>query len=105
MKVIAVILSFYFLALNFVPCSDVNSNSNSNNVQTEFIASSNFDHDHNVADFCSPFCNCHCCHGHSVDFGINVFDLLLPEFTSEQFSHTDNISQNYLHSILQPPRV
>ena len=58
MKLLALILSFYVIALTAIPCSDFRA------VDTESISIENIQEsgDHSVEiDLCSPFCFCNCC--------------------------------------------
>ncbi|MGB3776452.1 MAG: DUF6660 family protein [Leeuwenhoekiella sp.] len=104
MKFIALILSFYALALNVLPCNDTSAIVDSS--QTEVTISSNMDHDHgNEADLCPPFCSCHCCHVHTIDFDVNEFEPLQPVISHKNFVHFDSLGKEIPHSFLQPPRV
>ncbi|WP_317166442.1 MULTISPECIES: DUF6660 family protein [Flavobacteriaceae] len=102
MKFIAIILSFYFLALNVVPCSDTVSSADDSQVVTVI----DIDGDHSQdCELCSPFCECHCCHCHSIDFGIVPFEPIQPAIPHEYFAHFDNLGKDIPHSLLQPPQV
>ncbi|MEH6657333.1 MULTISPECIES: DUF6660 family protein [Flavobacteriaceae] len=103
MKIITIILSFYFLALNFTPCVD--SKPNSDNTQVEFSQVTDADQEHNDSILCSPFCHCHCCHVHTIDFGLVSFELLQPAIPHQYFAHFDNLGKDIPHFLLHPPRV
>ncbi|QYJ69347.1 DUF6660 family protein [Flavobacterium litorale] len=104
MKIVTLILSFYILALNALPCSDTEVSVN--NSQIEFVMDVDMDDSHNdVTDFCSPFCTCHCCHVHTVHFEIPDFEPLITEVSLESCIHFDNVSKEFIHSLLQPPQV
>ncbi|MCM4158111.1 DUF6660 family protein [Gramella sp. AN32] len=103
MKILAIILSFYILALNALPCDDINTYAD--NFQTEVAHSGDSDHNQSAFDLCPPFCTCHCCHVHTIDFGASSFEPLTPLVSSEIFGHFDNIGQETTYSLLQPPRV
>jgi len=101
-KIIALILSFYFLALNALPCSDNGINDNS---KTEVLSSSNLDHNHTAFDQCPPFCTCHCCHVHTADFASANFKPINTEISSKVFFHFDRIGDEPILSLLDPPKV
>ena len=102
-KIIAVILSFYILALNALPCND--NSIDADNLQTEVTHSGDSDHSQGVFDLCPPFCTCHCCHVHTIDFGAASFGLLNPQISKKVFGYFQNTGQETIYSILQPPRV
>ncbi|MAU14451.1 MAG: hypothetical protein CMH46_02805 [Muricauda sp.] len=104
MKIITFILSFYILSLNAVPCSDTGVPVNDS--QVEFTMDADMDSSHNdVTDFCSPFCTCHCCHVHTINFGLPDFEPIVMGFPFEPIIHFDNLGKEYTHSLLQPPQV
>lgn len=61
MKLIRLILAFYFTALLIVPCNDVKAKSSFND---SFRVSMNVKDSHSKEknDNCSPLCMCNCCH-------------------------------------------
>jgi len=102
LKYFALILSIYFLALNLAPCSDVGNVKDDSQITSVY----DFDGDHDQdCELCSPFCQCHCCHVHTVDFGIADFEPLQPAIPQEDFAHVDNLGKDFLHSLFQPPQV
>lgn len=104
MKIATLILTFYLLALNGLPCSDANFPANES--QTETIMHGHTDHSENgTSDLCSPFCTCHCCHVHTIDFGLPDFEPIVMGFSIEPIIHFDNVGKEYTHSLLQPPQV
>ncbi|WP_363317812.1 DUF6660 family protein [uncultured Dokdonia sp.] len=103
MKLFTIILSIYFLALNFAPCADTVVDSD--DTQIEYSLTADADHEHSDNDLCSPFCQCHCCHVHTINFGLVAFQPLQPAIPHEFFAHFDNLGKDIPHSLLQPPRV
>ena len=107
MKIIAIILSFYFLGLNFIPCDDTLV---SDNQETIFV---NFDLDQdnmdqqmdNKTDECPPFCQCHCCHVHVVNFHPSNFEVPDLEIPNLIVQKGDNPGIEILDSHFQPPRL
>ena len=103
MKTVALILSFYFLLLNVVPCNDEN---NSANIQSDNISiivdSSSNDIQLNT---CTSFCICSCCNIHIIQFAEIFYELPSNEILSEIFFHTEGITSNISFPLLQPPRA
>ncbi|WP_339141138.1 DUF6660 family protein [Croceitalea sp. MTPC5] len=102
MKFLAIILSVYFLALNFVPCSDAGNVSDDSQIAS--IVDFDGDHDQDC-ELCSPFCQCHCCHVHTIDFGIAQFAPLPLTIPQNSFAHFDSVGKDISLSLFQPPRV
>lgn len=103
MKIFSIILSFYFLGLNFTPCEDAAAEAN--DAQTEFSVEADTGHDHSTADMCSPFCNCHCCHVHTIDIGLAGFEPLNVVPLQNPLLHFDNLGKDFRNSLFQPPRA
>ncbi len=103
MKYIAFIISIYFLTLNFLPCEDASEQSDDS--QTEIVQNMDIDHDHNDADLCSPFCQCHCCHIHVLNFDLDAYSIHTPLISTRIFIHPDAIAKDIMQSILQPPQL
>jgi hypothetical protein len=106
-KIIAVILSFYVLGLNFLACNDDFSSLKTDTEITEVdFQDLDIDHTHDQqADSCSPFCSCHCCHVHTINFNSPEFQPLVSNISSEIFTNFDGLSKEIPHSLLQPPQV
>ncbi|KAB5487045.1 hypothetical protein D2V93_06595 [Flagellimonas taeanensis] len=102
MKFLTIILTIYFLALNVVPCSD--SGNASDDCQTVSVVDSDGDQGDDC-ELCSPFCQCHCCHVHTIDFGLVAFEPYQPEIPDEFFAHFDDLGKDIPPSLLQPPRA
>ncbi|WP_422348708.1 DUF6660 family protein [Flagellimonas sp.] len=102
MKILTVILSCYFLVLNVFPCSDSEPVVNSENTEVHV----DFDHGqhHGDCDQCTPFCQCHCCHSHTVDFGVFNFRTLVDFKPKSAFIYCVGLGTNFTLSLLQPPR-
>jgi len=102
-KIIALILSFYILALNGFPCND--NGVDTDNYETEIAHNLDLNNTHSAFDLCPPFCTCHCCHVHTIDFGSSNFEPLISEISSEVLGYSDNLGQDISYSLLQPPKV
>ncbi|MDT0642658.1 DUF6660 family protein [Zunongwangia sp. F363] len=104
MKIIAAILSFYFLGLNAVPCGDDISQF-TNDLQ-ETVSALNTGHSHGMkADFCSPFCQCHCCHVHVVNFQTSESPLIEQHISTLVIANAVNSGDEIPDTHFQPPRV
>jgi hypothetical protein len=102
-KVFTIILSIYFLALNFVPCGDTITNNG--DINTELSQTLDSSHSHTTGDMCSPFCHCHCCHVHTIAFDVLEFEPINPLTPKPCIKYFDVRKKGYHNSILQPPRV
>lgn len=102
MKVLAVILSIYFLGLNVVPCSDTAPTQD--DTQTEVVSTQDIDHEHQDSDDCTPFCQCHCCHVHTLDIRTAAFEPIDLAISDHIFLHFDSLGEDIPHTLLQPPR-
>ncbi|WP_228547339.1 DUF6660 family protein [Nonlabens antarcticus] len=102
-RYLAIILSVYFLSLGFAPCQDAIVDSQVTSL--EVTQNATVDHDHAAVDLCTPFCQCHCCHVHTLDVGIVAFEPVKSDLMQKGFFHFDSIGKDISHSLLQPPRV
>ena len=85
-----------------MPCSDTAETKDDSQV----VSLVDFDGEHDQdCELCSPFCQCHCCHVHTVDFGIVHFEPLQPPISQDNFKHFDSLGKDFLHSLFQPPQV
>lgn len=103
MKIIALLLSFYILSLNVLPCTD--SADVSVTSQTEVSLNSDLHHGDFDQDLCAPFCTCHCCHVHSLESPLADASPFYREISSELFLHFDSLSEEAISILLDPPRV
>ena len=102
MKILAFILSVYILALNFAPCED--SSGIDNDIKVEVSQGGNSNHDHSDLDLCSPFCQCHCCHVHTIYSNLSEFEVNTDIISTSIFLHFDSFGKDIPNSILQPPQ-
>ena len=103
MKIIAIILSFYVLALTAKPCIDDEKDMAKH--QTEFTQTSQDAHHHSDKDNCSPFCTCNCC-ATSVIFQEYLVQMNSFSFFEKQYFPVSNIFfSDPLASIWQPPKI
>ncbi len=76
MKLIAIILSTYILALTTIPCADDHVANNSISLELHEQNSSRI----SGVDLCSPFCFCTCCQSPSQTTTFNIFQVNLVGF-------------------------
>jgi hypothetical protein len=93
------------LGLNFVPCGDDSPEENKNTIEVCLETQTTDSHDHNDADVCSPFCICHCCQIHTIDFKLPNLNPLIPLTFQDIFIYFEGHVTAFNTSILQPPRV
>lgn len=105
-KFLAVILSVYFLGINFIPCDDTAPIESQDTIAVIL----EFDQDQHgeqngTADDCPPFCQCHCCHVHVVQLNTNTFEVFEPKnlFLTPLFGESAGKDIAKFH--FQPPRV
>jgi len=103
MKYVALILSFYFLALNVMTCDDNDTIVDGEQSLISYQQDSN--HNQGNLDSCSPFCSCHCCHVHTIKFVPIAFETIEPIVFQEVFDHFYGLTKDFHTSILQPPQV
>ncbi|WP_231919720.1 DUF6660 family protein [Salegentibacter salegens] len=104
----AFILSLYVMGLNFLACNDSDSSQVNSDSEITMVNVQNLDIDHShdkVADLCPPFCSCHCCHVHTVDFGSSNFRPLITEIPSKAFVHFDSSVEEPILSFFDSPKV
>lgn len=103
MQLVATILAFFFLSLTVLPCTDEAPEGCS--AEVHFHGGHGHDHEQEPhADFCSPFCACHCCHAHYL---IKDFSYHSAEITYLGIN-IPYLSSGYTQlppAVWQPPRV
>ncbi|MFD0964265.1 DUF6660 family protein [Pseudofulvibacter geojedonensis] len=103
MKVLTFLLSIYILALNLVPCEDIDTDCNK--AETEISKDIDSSHQHIDNDLCSPFCSCQCCHIHAISFMANNFMVVKIDVFTEVFYHFKGLEKDFNSAILQPPQI
>lgn len=105
MKYLTFIMAFLILGLSCLPCADNAYTMNAGKAKSEMIkkASTENETDHN--DDCSPFCNCTCCAGFSINHSIASISSIVV-FSSNRFSSylPANISE-VSFPVWQPPKI
>ncbi|MDT0691327.1 MULTISPECIES: DUF6660 family protein [Flavobacteriaceae] len=106
MKFFAVILSVYFLGLNFIPCDDtaVSENQDTVSVSMEIYQDQPGDQQ-GTSDDCPPFCQCHCCHIHLVRSTPSAFEIFEPKIPFLTPLFGERVGKEIAFSHFQPPRV
>ena len=103
MRLVALILAFFFIGLSFIPCADTDlSQENSISIS---VSQTDHDDDDPEADLCSTFCICHCCHSHFVaEHNFYSSEIKHPEATNNT-CYSDLLTDGFQMSVLQPPKV
>ncbi|WP_371415972.1 DUF6660 family protein [Pontibacter sp. SGAir0037] len=74
--------------------------------QAVAMAGTHQDHQDNIADGCSPFCSCHCCHTHFQAQSTAVIEHTSPQ---QAIQKVDLYKSSFIpflsYSIWQPPKV
>ena len=102
MKFFAFIMACIVLALSVMPCADQDSGPDG---KANFHASSSSHKDNPQQDNCSPFCQCNCCAGFSVNHFITVADPLRVLTGNPTALFIQSVVRQTSASIWQPPRV
>lgn len=105
MKILAVILSTLFLALNLIPCGD-GPHPTSGASEIKEVCPEEGSEKEGPIELCSPFCQqCHCCSVSTTDLLSTELILYNPEISTAIFLHFENPGEEILFSLFQPPRV
>ncbi|TWI82627.1 DUF6660 family protein [Chitinophaga japonensis] len=103
MKFLAFIMAIIVLALSCMPCADAASAMMARKAKTEITKTPV--QQHPDTDTCSPFCQCTCCAGFTLNYGF--YTLITPaNFTSSLYS--DNRQSGIIEISLpvwQPPQL
>jgi len=101
-KFLTVIIAFYILSLNLVPCED--GFEGCEDAQIE-ISQNSEDHGHNNIDFCSPFCQCQCCQINVTFNSVSIPQIIPDPISTEVFLYVNRLESNISFSILRPPQA
>ncbi|MCH5717966.1 DUF6660 family protein [Niabella hibiscisoli] len=102
MKWLFLILSFLFLGLSCVPCSDVHGAA----VETyASLSSSDHEQHSDKEDACTPLCTCSCCSYTYASFATAVETNQSPVITNTLTGHTVEPVVAGSNAIWQPPRA
>lgn len=97
-------MAFLVLALSCLSCADKGMPSKSESVQYELVKEiSNQDNDKD--DNCSPFCQCACCPGFSVNHPLLVSDFSIEHISLKFPSHISFDLLGLALPIWQPPQL
>lgn len=102
MKIFAFFMAVLVLTLSVMPCADINAMSKSN-WQTEIKAAHQNSDNH--IDICSPFCQCSCCAGFSINHSVAaiVSVSILPHTQTGFFPPSEIIKVSL--PVWQPPQL
>ena len=104
MKLLAFVMAILVLALSCLPCADGDIQAASNDgIKTEVAHSQQQDEDHE--DACSPFCQCICCAGVSVNHIVTIAIVPAPQASINHSSfHNSSIAEVSI-PVWQPPKL
>ena len=108
MKCLSCILSFYFLMLSLLPCTDTCASENEVQGGRDRLVSgehSGCGHEQED-DLCSPFCTCTCCGQVTAGFktpGFHSGRLILSSAAS--FTYRTPLQREFPDGIFRPPKV
>ncbi|AZB08320.1 hypothetical protein EG344_05325 [Chryseobacterium sp. G0162] len=108
MKILRLLLTFYFVALLIIPCSDVETQRVVGHHSEISISSENSQPGSNDGT-CSPFCMCNCSHVSVIAFKVEPL-LEIPlqvqfYFSKKILFHKNNIAYQVYDHIWQPPKI
>ncbi|MCF8715154.1 hypothetical protein JM658_09985 [Joostella atrarenae] len=90
------------MSLSFLVCSDEVAV----DVTSEKVVMSQDQHPGDLdLDLCSPFCQCQCCHIPMITLEEYDFAVIDLSISTKEDHFYFNIKDDFLNSILQPPRV
>ncbi|MBS1576793.1 MAG: hypothetical protein JST09_15960 [Bacteroidetes bacterium] len=105
MKFFAFLMAIIVLIQSEMPCKDIAVASKGGKTKMETIQKSSKDHQTNHNDACSPFCQCACCAGFSINHNIasisNIIIYSNPSYNSFLPSETIEIA----YPVWQPPQL
>ncbi|WP_082738292.1 DUF6660 family protein [Chryseobacterium sp. CCH4-E10] len=108
MKILRLLLTFYFVALLIIPCSDVETQRVVGHHSEISISAENSQPGSNDGT-CSPFCMCNCSHVSVIAFKVEPL-LEIPlqvkfYFSKKILFHKNNIAYQVYDHIWQPPKI
>ena len=102
MKLLASILSVYFLLLTVTPCVDL---PNDNCSHRTMLSQYSDHHNQGDVDLCSPFCTCNCCSS-PITYSAEILNVKCLVFSQTQHSeYTLAYLSLFFDSIWQPPKL
>lgn len=101
-KLATTILAIFFLGLTLMPCDDVVGQDNCG-AEVHYHTNDNHEHDAE-SDFCSPFCQCHCCHTNVNSYQHLDLSSELSFLSTTHFGYTENNGKDISDSLLHPPQ-
>ena len=105
MKFFAFIMAFLILGLSHLPCADEAFSTSVGKVKSELFKTPVQQNETDHKDDCTPFCNCTCCAGFSVNHCIASISAIIV-FSSKKFSSylPANTSEVSI-PVWQPPQL
>lgn len=103
MKPFAFLIAVIVLALSFVPCADTSTTGNTK--ANILITKSTLPQDNPLKDECTPFCQCTCCAGFSVNHFIASITILPPNQSITKTAYLPAHVIEIAFPIWQPPQL
>lgn len=97
-------MAFLVLALSCLPCADKGMPSKAEKSQYELVKRAS-GQDSNQEDDCSPFCQCACCPGFSINHPLSVTDFSIKYLSSSFSCYTSFNLPGITIPIWQPPQL
>ncbi|NTS40758.1 MAG: hypothetical protein EOO06_14395 [Chitinophagaceae bacterium] len=104
MKLFALFLALTVLLQGFLPCSDTDFGWSKGNVKTE-LSEASHQQDKEKGDDCSPFCQCACCAGFSINHCIAAIGLVSEHASKAYTEHLPSETIDIPLPIWQPPQL
>lgn len=103
MKLTTLILAFFLLGLNLLPCNDTVAEESCSK-EMHFHTTGDAD-SHNDVDFCSPFCQCNCCQTVVTSNQILEIDSDLIFLAINEFRYSIKVGKENPKQMFEPPQV
>ena len=104
MKFFTFLMAIMVLALSIMPCADDANAMDNSKVKTE-VTKSSHKQDNPKSDECSPFCQCACCAGFSVNHSIASINSVEFNIDSPHCSYLPTEVIEVVLPIWQPPQI
>jgi len=105
MRFFSFIMAFLVLWLSCLPCADEAFAMDTGKVKVEIVKKNSQQQEQNHKDACSPFCQCACCTGFSMNYTL-AFASSLPIICKKQFAcHLPATTVKISLPIWQPPQL
>lgn len=104
MKIIAFIMAVMVLALSVMPCADDANAANSSKAKME-LTKSTHQKDSPQNEACSPFCQCSCCTGFTINHFVATINVIPQYNTNPISSFLPSDVREVALPVWQPPQL